>query len=435
MERFTTVLFALILTTLIGTANGQSVSIIATNFCENEPAQLVGTLSIHDSLAVSWLWDLDNNGIYGDDAGQIISVEFLDPGLQTIGLQTITQANETLTVSREVRVHPKPLASFVADNLCEETTVTFSDASTLASGSIVQWAWTILEDSGNVISSQNATYQFGDPGQKGIRLVVTSDSGCTGSVERAIEVFPQPTADFTSTIGCLDQPVQFSDQTTLTGDQIEVYTWNFGDGSPLVGGADATYAYQSLGSFDVTLIARTTNGCADTATQPITVNSVPDLFWDHPDDLTLFPGTTVTLQVDGDINDLLWSDNMTTSPTLSVSTPGVYSVSSTSNGCVTTLSQEVVLENVVDPLISSSILTPNADGHNDVFEIVNLEAYQSCQCNVFNRWGDEVFSSANYQNEFDGTSGGNMLDAGAYIYYLKCDDQPEVKGVINLLGR
>jgi gliding motility-associated-like protein len=75
---------------------------------------------------------------------------------------------------------------------------------------------------------------------------------------------------------------------------------------------------------------------------------------------------------------------------------------------------------VCDNLIVNDVLTPNSDGFNDTWEIINLERFQDAKIHVYNRWGNEVFSSSNYDNSWNGTSGssGNALPAGSYFYQI-----------------
>ncbi len=62
-----------------------------------------------------------------------------------------------------------------------------------------------------------------------------------------------------------------------------------------------------------------------------------------------------------------------------------------------------------------NIITPNSDGINDLFEIQNLP--ENTEVIILNRWGNVVFSSANYLNNWDGkdTSGKELSD-GVYTY-------------------
>jgi len=63
-------------------------------------------------------------------------------------------------------------------------------------------------------------------------------------------------------------------------------------------------------------------------------------------------------------------------------------------------------------------MTPDGDGVNDVFTIPCLDTYDDSSLAIFNRWGDEVFRSKPYQNNWDGTYKGKELPAGTYFYIL-----------------
>jgi gliding motility-associated-like protein len=67
-------------------------------------------------------------------------------------------------------------------------------------------------------------------------------------------------------------------------------------------------------------------------------------------------------------------------------------------------------------LIFPTLLTPNGDGFNDVFTILNLKRYSTLK--IFDRSGKSVYSSANYSNDFDGSG----LPEGKYDYELRQPD-------------
>ena len=62
-----------------------------------------------------------------------------------------------------------------------------------------------------------------------------------------------------------------------------------------------------------------------------------------------------------------------------------------------------------------NLFTPNGDGTNDVFEIRGLNQYAQSELTIVNRWGNEVFRSNNYQNNWNGEG----LNEGTYYYLLK----------------
>ena len=126
-------------------------------------------------------------------------------------------------------------------------------------------------------------------------------------------------------------------------------------------------------------------------------------------------------------------------------------------GCPGNDSLSITVEPV--DLRITTVLTPNGDGSNDLFEVFenpgdqgggNGGAYKSIFENgdepidlskyylsntliVFNRWGEKVLEVDNYQNDWDGDG---LVD-GIYFYILKCDGEYEdkvYKGSVNIFN-
>jgi gliding motility-associated-like protein len=96
------------------------------------------------------------------------------------------------------------------------------------------------------------------------------------------------------------------------------------------------------------------------------------------------------------------------------------------NGCVLELVARVPLDT---DLYVPNIFTPNDDGFNDTFFIRNLPITGGAQIVISNRWGKEVYSSKDYQNNWDG---GNTAD-GVYYYRLTIPDGTTVNGWVEIL--
>lgn len=72
------------------------------------------------------------------------------------------------------------------------------------------------------------------------------------------------------------------------------------------------------------------------------------------------------------------------------------------------------------PFFVPNTFTPNQDGRNDVFRV---KAYSMAQqegflFEIFNRWGEKVFSTDDPKNGWDGTYKNQNADQGVYAYYL-----------------
>lgn len=63
--------------------------------------------------------------------------------------------------------------------------------------------------------------------------------------------------------------------------------------------------------------------------------------------------------------------------------------------------------------------TPNGDGLNDVFKILNLTEEKVIDFRVFNRWGTILYRSGDNQAAWDGKYKGKIQDPGVYGYLMK----------------
>jgi gliding motility-associated-like protein len=79
-----------------------------------------------------------------------------------------------------------------------------------------------------------------------------------------------------------------------------------------------------------------------------------------------------------------------------------------------------------------NIFTPNEDGVNDLFEVPCLGNGQIAKLLVFNRWGDLVYQSDNYENQWNGTHQGKVLPDGTYFYIIKIGEEEPIQGSIEL---
>jgi gliding motility-associated-like protein len=75
---------------------------------------------------------------------------------------------------------------------------------------------------------------------------------------------------------------------------------------------------------------------------------------------------------------------------------------------------------VIDPLLIPQIITPNGDNDNDNFEIKAFTCLSGVKIDVFNRWGDLIYQSDDYKNDFHGlnTHGQKLVD-DTYFYVLE----------------
>lgn len=103
-----------------------------------------------------------------------------------------------------------------------------------------------------------------------------------------------------------------------------------------------------------------------------------------------------------------------------VTTPAdsiTYTVTGTNEyGCVATAQVHIDLARGV---YFPSAFSPNGDGLNDEFRIVNFGYQFLKEFRIFNRWGQQVFFTMNGTKGWDGTYNNQPADAGTYHYLIR----------------
>lgn len=97
-------------------------------------------------------------------------------------------------------------------------------------------------------------------------------------------------------------------------------------------------------------------------------------------------------------------------------------------GCTDQIAKTI---QVGSDLIVPNVLTINADGINETFLIQGMD--QEIELLIFNRWGNLVFSSFPYLNNWNGLdNAGNKLSEGVYTYLIKEKNASPIQGFIHL---
>jgi gliding motility-associated-like protein len=98
------------------------------------------------------------------------------------------------------------------------------------------------------------------------------------------------------------------------------------------------------------------------------------------------------------------------------------------NGSCPTVKDDVIV--TVNSIFIPAAISPNDDDKNDTFIIDGIEELPN-SLNIMNRWGQSVFQTENYQNDWKGTdSSGETLMNDTYYYILIVDDTLTYKGYL-----
>jgi gliding motility-associated-like protein len=192
--------------------------------------------------------------------------------------------------------------------------------------------------------------------------------------------------------------------------------------------ADTTAIIDSLNAGTYICTITDAGGCIYKDTVIITETVSPIIVTNTSND-TITQGDTTTLSVTG-LTNYSWSNNITNSSTnVWPDSSAWFTVNGTnSDGCpgmdsvfifVNPLPPPppippVVIDSVeICQLKIPNVFTSGNDTINNVLEVTCTQT-NSIQLSVYNRWGNKIFESSNYQNNWDAST----VDAGVYYYLI-----------------
>ncbi len=203
------------------------------------------------------------------------------------------------------------------------------------------------------------------------------------------------------------------------------------DGQLIQSSIDSTYAQNGISQGAHTFYASAAfNAQCGRRSDTFNINVLPPLIAAAAADTFITTGSEARLYTTGAGDFFQWQpDALVDCPncaaTLSRPVETTNYVVSIENieGCIVIDTMTVfVRDNVADFLFIPNVLTPNSDGKNDTWFIRNIEIFPRNKVIILNRWGDRVFASEFYNNDWDGSFASGLLPAGTYYYILDLGD-------------
>lgn len=465
--------------------------------------------------ANSYHWDFGVPGVNNDTSNQKTpTFVFPDTGTYKVMLVANPRVVCSDTDYIYVVIYPYLKTDFDIQTACPYDPVLFMDSTTTTHGNIISWEWAFGD--GAKSNQQHPAYTYNKEGTFTVRLKTRTDLGCEEERTKTFSIYPKPEAKFIYSNNCLNSPTSFFDYSSVSAGYLAGWEWHFGDGSPPSFYQNPSHTFTAPGTYDVTLIVKTENGCVDTLMRPVNIAKSPDA--GITPDTTVCYREPVQLYADGglfyDWEPQKWLDNpkiatpvarpkQTITYTVTVADscyydqafvtiyinplPNIWIMPDTSmfvgdsvfvtsggsgityswnpaqglqyplsnetwaspeqtttytlttvdiNNCRNSEELTLYVRPICHKLYIPSAFTPNNDGNNDKFYVVDYGQNNVISFKILNRYGNVVFATNSIENGWDGTYRGRDQETGTYAYLVlvECDGQTRLySGNLTLL--
>jgi gliding motility-associated-like protein len=379
-----------------------------TTFCDG------GSVTLTSNAATSYLWS---------NAATSASINVTTAGSYAVMIYNASGCQSASSVPTIVTVNALPATpTITADG---PTTFCIGESVILTSSEGTSYLWSSGATLPGIIVSTAGIYT----------VKVTNASGClsaaSGSVSIAVNTLPVVTTGYNG-------PVCAGSALSLSGGPagMRVYYWSGpGEFSSLLQNPSVSDSATLDMAGIYTLIVANNNGCSDTSSTTIIVSESPIAVAGPEQELKFTFETQMNSELSasetGEWSIISGSGHISDihSPTARVTELSIGEnkfLWKVMNGiCEDTATVKITVHDLFVP----SVITPNGDGKNDYFKISEFTG--NLELIIFNRWGNEEYTNANYLNDWDGRNKkGSELPEDTYFYILKFENGTIKKGSV-----
>ncbi|MEO7047562.1 MAG: gliding motility-associated C-terminal domain-containing protein [Ferruginibacter sp.] len=233
-------------------------------------------------------------------------------------------------------------------------------------------------------------------------VLVKNEYGCASTdTMKVLDVYALPFFSLNKkNILCREQ-----NDTLFVAQNFSSYLWQ--DGS-------SNYFYHVFVSGTIKLTVTNEHGCiaSDSVAIKQIENAPSDFFGEY---LPVCKDETIVLKPTSSFSDYLWSTG-SKMPSIQVP-PGNYLLNVMDiNGCVGIDSINILSKDCSPVFFVPNAFTPNNDGLNDIFKPIISGHVEQYKFIIYNRFGQQIFSSQKINEGWDGTIRGKPQDTGTFIW-------------------
>ncbi|MBP7809389.1 MAG: gliding motility-associated C-terminal domain-containing protein [Bacteroidia bacterium] len=374
------------------------------------------------------------------------------PATGVYSVNEIVAGNYTYTVNATDAFNC-PASNFINLTFFPQPTVTATSATVCAGQTTnltASGATSYVWQPGNITGS---TYPFSGNTSINVSVIGTAN-GCSNSANTNVMVNPNPNASINlgNAKGCVPTCVTFS---AGGSSSITSYGWIL-NGAGITGSVNGAYCFDEAASYTLGLTVMDAFGCTSTVV-PVNIEIYPQPIADfnhapikpivNQDPFVTFTDASYGAPI------VSWNwyfmntaqyTSILQNPTFPYTEPGTYPVVlvvKSDRGCTDTLVRPLVVGEDFGIYVPN-VFTPNGDGLNDIFQPKGFGVVKY-EMNIFDRWGEKVFSTKDFEKGWDGTMQSKndvkygVLEDGAYTWLINATSvfgkSHELKGHVTLM--
>jgi gliding motility-associated-like protein len=417
---------------------------ITSPICEKNAVTFTDTSVANANTLVTWRWNFGDGNTQQFTNGNPFNFTYLNASnsAYAVGLQVVTDSGcFSQYAIKPIKVNFLPRVSFTTPSIClPDGNGQFVSTSTIPDNSegLFSYLWNFddpADATPSTLQSPNKKYTALAPANGyQVKLKITTKDACVDSLTQAFTtVYPQPKANFDAipTEVCIRDIIQFTDKTDGKTSAANRWVWNLDQGFTSTQ-QNPSRTFRDSGNFTITLYAFNAQNCvSDTVSKTVTVHPYPGV--ELGPNIYVLEGGTIPIKPTafyGNQLNFKWlpasflsSDTaivpLCTPPDPSPFDSIKYTLTLTGiGGCA--VDDDIFVVVLKQPKVPNAF-SPNGDGINDRWVIQYIESYPNATVDVFNRYGQTVFSiSGGYKNSngWDGSFNGKPLPTGTYYYVI-----------------
>ncbi|MBC7887099.1 MAG: PKD domain-containing protein [Ferruginibacter sp.] len=401
---------------------------ITSNICFNQLATINNQSTIGAGAISTWQWNFGDGNTVAYPNGNQFTRAYNSFGNYTVSLVSVSDNGcVSDTAKNVIGVHSLPVTNFsMPASVCMPNgAVVFTNLSTNPDNASMTYRWD-FGDAGAPSFAVNPSHTYAIAQSYPITLRATSSFGCFKDTVKSFSAFfDKPVADFSVTPDTVCQGTAhvFTDRSTAPNSTIQSRNWDFGDGTNS-SGTNPSKTYTIPGNYGVQLTVINAVGCrSDAFTDTVVVNLQPKV---DAGPSFIVPFNTVIMfnpaVNDSSVVQYLWTrasdfaDPTILRPVITALYNQTYTLTATGPGNCT--ASDILEVKILKPIIVPNAFSPNGDGTNDTWIINDLADYPGATVDVYNRYGQVVYSSSGYPVPWNGTTNGKPLPFATYYYII-----------------